>query len=350
MDLLGSSAIVETAIGLALVFFLGAGVCTAVVELVASLFAFRSKLLWRGVARWFSSGADLADTRRGLTKALSLLTGDVGTTEGRTPSWVRRWRKVAAAVQKLPFVGRAPDTTTSETSEDRKRFLMALPGVENDARALKRTKSLNRDAAVTAIDAVTRLSLDAAPHQLAKLLAKLPDEIKDSAEKRVRWIEQWFDDEMARVEQAYRARIRWYAGFVGLVLVFVMGLDAIHLGTELYREPARRQVLTAAAEDEAAGAGSSCEVTPEEEPDATERARQRFDCTQDLIGELDGLDVSRWNDGPGWPSGIPKSVGDRLVMVLGMGAMVGALAAGAPWWFSILKRLMGLRKGAKGDV
>ncbi|HEV7722350.1 MAG TPA: hypothetical protein VGO60_13750, partial [Iamia sp.] len=80
MDLLGSSAIVETAIGLALVFFLGAGVCTAVVELVASLFSFRAKLLWRTVARWFGT-VDDADARRAISKACSLLQGGVGATD-----------------------------------------------------------------------------------------------------------------------------------------------------------------------------------------------------------------------------------------------------------------------------
>ncbi|HMJ74546.1 MAG TPA: hypothetical protein VK507_01165, partial [Iamia sp.] len=80
MGLLGSSAIVETAIGLALVFFLGAGVCTAVVELVASLFSFRAKLLWRTVARWFGT-VDDADARRAISKAASLLQGGVGASD-----------------------------------------------------------------------------------------------------------------------------------------------------------------------------------------------------------------------------------------------------------------------------
>jgi hypothetical protein len=129
------------------------------------------------------------------------------------------------------------------------------------------------------------------------------------------------------MEAAYRSRIRWYSGLVGLVLVAVMGLDAVHLTTELYREPARRQVVAAAAETEAEACADA-------------------ECISEVVGRIDGLEVSRWAGGPGTfdrDVDVPTGTRDRLGLLLGMGITVGALAAGGPWWFSVLKRLMGLR-------
>jgi hypothetical protein len=186
--------------------------------------------------------------------------------------------------------------------------------------------------------------------RLGQVVDRLPDAIRNNLERRTKWIEQWFDAEMERLQAAYRSRIRWYAGFVGLVLVLVMGLDSIDLATELYREPARRQVVVAAAQEQVAADGDVCPGDEPAEPDPLASAQQQLRCTETLVGSIDGLDVSRWTDGPGWPSGRPKGLGAWITMVLGLGASVAALAAGAPWWFSVLKRLMGLRGGAKAET
>ncbi|HEX7134173.1 MAG TPA: hypothetical protein VF228_16470 [Iamia sp.] len=367
MNLLGSSALVETAIGLALVFFLAAGVCTAVVEAVAGLWSFRAKLLWRTVARWFTTDDAIADTRKGISRALSLLKTDVDSDPTATPAS----GPIPARLRTGLRVGQAPDASSATSSTARADFIAALPGVTDDEASLRKTKSLNRAAAITAL--ASTITPDEDGDQIARLIARLPADIRNDVAKRATWIEQWFDAEMARLGAAYRSRIRWYAGFVGLVLVVVMGLDTVHLADELYREPQRRQILVAAAESEVAADGErdtcpeddtatttteaeteteahdEAETTGTTAPGPSAAVRRDLACAESLVATIDGLDVSRWEDGPGWPSGLPDTLGGWATMLLGMGITVAALAVGAPWWYSVLKRLMGLRPGGRSD-
>lgn len=355
MDLLGSSAIVETAIGLALVFFLAAGLVTAVVELVASLLGFRARLLWKTVDRWFAAEDDhTADQPPngfgGAMEMASRLTEDVGAAQSE--------------------------------------FIAAIPGVDASTEGRRRTKQLNREAAVASLVAVEAASGSGfVTTKLGSLVTNLPPGIAGTVEGKARWLEQFFDSEMDRLSKAYRARIRWWSAFIALPVVGILGIDAIQITSDLYREPAYRQVVVAAATTAVAeGDGEACpspttpagdaaddsteegtdegtDQTTEEgsgdstddgasggtgddaEPDPMGDAEARLDCAEVLSEQIQGLRASRWFGG----AGKPDSTGAWVTMLLGLGISAAALTAGAPFWFSVLQRLMGLRK-AKSET
>lgn len=325
MDLLGSSAIVETAIGLGLVFFLAAGICTGVVEAVASLGSFRAKLLWRRVDGWFREDAE-GDTAWGVTRALRLLRADPGAAPTGDPD---------------------TDPVTA--------FIDGLPGVAADATALRKVKAINRDAAVASLAALATSPPDSfSRSQLGKALGRLDGALSTgatTAEERVRWIEGWFDAEMARLGAAYRSRTRWFAGLTALVLVLALGLDAIHLTTELYQDPARRQVLTAAAGEEVANGEDPCvtttETTTTTDPTLSAETQERLECARRLAGSVEGLQVGRWTPTDLSGGDTPSSWGGWIIALFGMGVSVAALTAGSPWWFSILNGLMRIRTGTR---
>lgn len=379
MGALGSSAIVETAIGLILVFFLGAGICTAIVEAVASLLSFRSRLLWRAVARWFST-ADDGDERRAISQALSLATGPFGASDEAAA--LERWRQKAPAPAPdgTPTTDPRPDIVTSAGTTPRRDFFNALPGVLDEVAVLKRTKSLNRESAIAALSGVFARPRDLTAEELAsglgRLVSKLPDGMRDDLEARTAWIERWYDAEMERLGTAYRSRIRWYAGVVALPLVLLMGIDAVHITSELYRDPTRRQVLVTAAERQIEEEGVVCpeeggtatttttttslETTepsateptateptatePAEEPDPLADAQAGIACAERLVASIDGLSISRWQGRPGDEGALPSTFLGWLSMIAGLTISVAAFTAGAPWWFSVVKKLMDARR------
>ncbi len=360
MSQLGSSAILETAIGLVLVFFLGAGVCTAVVEAVAGLGQFRAKLLWRTVARWFST-VDDADARGAVSRALSLVASPVGATDEVTAEDKAAGRPEVPAEDGTPKPTAAPDIRTSAGTAPREQFFNALPGIVDQAKVLRRTKTLNREAAIAALGSVFAATDELTPDQkkalLGSLVAKLPDGMRKDAAARAAWIERWFDAEMERLGALYRSRIRWFAGLAALILVGALGLDAIDMATQLYKEPDRRQVLVAAAEAEVAaaaadddpctrpGATTTTTATTTTAPEPVPQVRDRLECARNLVAGIEGFQVGRWTPNDfDWGRDMPPRLIDKLIALLGMAISIAAFTAGAPWWYSVLKKLMDARK------
>ncbi|HYI62650.1 MAG TPA: hypothetical protein VEW93_12695 [Acidimicrobiales bacterium] len=345
MDALGSSAVFETAIGVVVVWFLAATLCSAVVEGIAALGGFRAKHLWQSVASWFSTGS--------APKAPASL--------------VAAWRLWVSP----------PDPRQEGTRPSaHQQFLEAVPGL--DPEHLARTKEVNREAGAAAL--ATAAEADDFGHtQLGSLIERLPTSVKGEAGDRAQWLARWFDSEMAQVTAAYRRRIRWWAAAVGLVVVIGGGLDAGQLAAQLYRDPVRRDAAAAKAEQliaagtacpDTAGGTTTTTTTPGAAPDedgtpatsapATptsaapaagaaepgQAVTRQVECASAVADDLETLQVSRWVGGKVWPT----DAGGWVGMVLGLLASALAVAAGAPLWFSVLQRLMGLRRPAPGTT
>lgn len=358
MGLFGSSAIVETAIGLVLVWFLAAGLSSAVVEAVANVFAFRAKHLWRSVDRWFASAT---------------------ATDGGAARQTSAGKAVALA-------GRMPDRPTPQAgtgASAQDRFLLAVPGLDVSKQGLRRTKTLPRDAAVAALAAASTatappppprrrrfrrspatpppapgLAADFADTQLGNMVAKLPAEIRDDVTARVAWMGAWFDGEMERLSTSYRTRVRWWTAAAALVVTLGIGLDSVHIASQLYREPTRRSMLVAEAEAQVAEGQQLCApattttapgtTTTTTAPSASEDGPVPaidVSCPQRIADDLEVLDVAR----PVWSSGAAWWSGAGVLYVTGLLASFTALVAGGPFWFQILQRLIGLRRSGSGS-
>jgi hypothetical protein len=158
----------------------------------------------------------------------------------------------------------------------------------------------------------------------------------------VRAVEQWYDEQMAKINGWYKRWARVVLGVVGLVVAIVVNLDTIQVARTLYVDAPVRQAVVASAD-----AGSLCQ--------GTAAGPERADCVQKELETLGaaGLPV-------GYPAGCdlypldaaascwPTQVGaDPLwtwfLRLFGWAITAFAVSFGAPFWFEALSRLGSLR-------
>ncbi len=63
----------------------------------------------------------------------------------------------------------------------------------------------------------------------------------------------------------------------------------------------------------------------------------RVTCVQEQVRSFESLEIS------GWQRDEPLEGPDLAYRGLGLALTVGAIAAGAPFWFDVLRRVMGLK-------
>jgi hypothetical protein len=173
-------------------------------------------------------------------------------------------------------------------------------------------------------------------------------------------LERWFDSEMARLSGLYKRATRWILAIAAVVVALVVNVDPIALGRDLWRDPARRASLVELAD--AAATDDGGETDPEltvlfdrcrdesggEEP-TPEQAAERFEAVRtcvvdaleaqrrlgllnDSVFEWDRFEAS-WRDGWQW-----------LLRPVKLGLVAVAIFFGAPFWYDVLRRLMGIRR------
>jgi hypothetical protein len=188
-------------------------------------------------------------------------------------------------------------------------------------------------------------------------------------------LEGWFDAEMARLSGLYKRLSRWVLAAAAIVVALLVNLDPIGLTKDLYRDPGRRADFVVVAESAAAsddpsaaaraGAGEPSAVpelaalytacraaaapAPDPEPDvadaaaAVERVRN---CVTDALGaqgHLGLLGDSVWA-GDAFADSWRFSWDRGALHVVKIAAVAAAIFFGAPFWWDVLRRLMGIRK------
>jgi hypothetical protein len=216
------------------------------------------------------------------------------------------------------------------------KFIENVPGVTADS--ITKVKHIAAPVAAEAIVAARNANTGAFNKtQLGALVANLPSEIKDDTARLRDWLERWYDGTMASVTASYRKNIRWWAAAAGLVVTSGVGLDSIAVVQQLYRSPSERALVVAEASrvttptTGATGASAGGAATCTEET-----FEGRLECARDAADKVTTLHFSYWNT----PE---EGRNDEWLIALGLLATWAATAAGAPFWFDILKRMSGLR-------
>jgi len=200
-------------------------------------------------------------------------------------------------------------------------------------------------------------------------------------------LEGWIDAEWARLSGLYRQSLRKWLVVFGVVVAVVLNIDSIGLTRDLWRNPEGRAALVAEADsllsDSAAGAGGgtagapestlrklrdACELETAKEADATgqgpdqiaaQLARVRS-CMTDTIDSLTRLRVvdralvvspTAWRDE--WDptfSTRGERWGDWWLHLAGVALTAVALGLGSSFWFDLLKRLTGFRRGTPPET
>jgi hypothetical protein len=146
----------------------------------------------------------------------------------------------------------------------------------------------------------------------------------DTARERV---EHWYDDAMDRVSGAYKRRAQIYIAVLGLVLCSALNADTLMIARELWGDQALRTAIVTQAQESVAKAQVSG------------ACNDALKCATDSIRAAEVPPIGWASDGvrkkpEGW---------EWLWKILGILISSVAVAMGAPFWFSLLNKVVNVR-------
>ncbi len=147
-------------------------------------------------------------------------------------------------------------------------------------------------------------------------------------------VETWFNNAMDRANGWYKRNRQVGAFVIALILAALINVDSINIATHLWREPTLRQAVVAQAERYKLPAADTQEQTPLQDVGELETT---FNELQQSLKKLD-LPIG-WKKTPqDW--GILSTIGGLIITA-------AAATLGAPYWFDILQKLIGIRSTGK---
>lgn len=313
-------------------WFLLSVVVSAITETLSSLLQFRGKFLWTSLDLLFRS-ATPQDAEPGL----------------RT---LKRLTAIPALNAPLVSGDNARDIFT--------KVVALLPGVPTDAAALRTIKRINPTMLVDTILAVQKTNpVQFGNTAIGKAMAPFAGGPVDAARTTV---EHWVDDAMDRMTATYRANMRKIAAVIALVVVLPLGVDTLWNTQRFYTSSTARTAAIAVAgtATDTGSAYAAC-LTSSVPVDATTtttttapaatgtgaaagNAATPKACANDALGDLGRLGVQRYQLKPAQWISEPNGVAGWATMVFGLLLSAAAASMGAPFWFDVLKRAMGVRQ------
>ena len=320
------SAILDTAIALAFIYFLLSLIASGIQEVIAGIFAWRGTYLtrglsvildndssavfsWAGPVEWFLAhftnkplptaadrlrtalakpGAQATPADLTLQRVLSVQTHPLMQgTPSATPSYVPAKNFSLALLETLRDGSKAPLFTQAE------RTISALPDGD-----LKKTLSAFVESAGGDLDAFrTRL-------------------------------EQWFDDAMDRVGGVYKRMSQYAMIVLGVLIAVALNVDTARVARTLWETPA----LSSAIADQAAQA-------VKQQPPGSDKSNDAASM-KDVLKTYQDLQETQiplgWTANNGWKDVTAMTIG-------GWAVTAAAVGLGAPFWFALLQSLVNMR-------
>lgn len=177
--------------------------------------------------------------------------------------------------------------------------------------------------------------------KLGPLILQALDAADNDLKSAQQYLESWYDASMERVTGWYKRRTQGILFVIGLAAAIILNVDAIQVGRSLMSDTSMRQAVVAHAANLKGDAAADIDM-----------AKKAIDAI--------GLPIG-WTDTPQFAHG-PKlscvSVGClndwawvSIASSMALGWLITALAImlGAPFWFDLLSKLMQLRSTVKTD-
>jgi hypothetical protein len=173
-------------------------------------------------------------------------------------------------------------------------------------------------------------------------------------------LDQWFNESMERTSDWYKRRVQLWTFFSGIIFCTVLNIDTLKISQYLWQNPEARAAYVQAATDivrstEADSAvlaslkkqlssGDSLQITKAKQQLDSLNTRIRAQLTQGT-----GLPIGWQEEQP--PHCSCKNCSIWLAYwfkkLLGLIISIGAVSAGAPFWFDMLKNVMNIRSALK---
>ena len=308
------SRILETAIGLVLVYLFFSLFCSAINEWIARLLALRATGLRRGINELLSDENEESLARAFHNHALI---------NALKPGKVPVLRHVLGAVPLVRRAFAAKDRANYPSYIAAKTFALTVMDLTMDT-----SPSRPGHPPATAV-----LKADFGPDGTAAasplLQALLKDVEHNALAVRTR-LEGWFDDSMERVSGWYKRRIQVSIVFIAAILAIGFNVDSIRISRALFSDPALREAL--------ANQADAVLETGSKSADSVQ--------TGALMHQIDvsGLPIGWTSTCRPFNRGALRSCGVSFLSVLGLLLTIVALAQGAPFWFDTLNKLANLRQ------
>ncbi|HVZ44066.1 MAG TPA: hypothetical protein VHA82_09660 [Ramlibacter sp.] len=226
------SSIVDVAIGLALVYFILALVCSSISEFVAQLLGLRARYLRAGLQTLLGARLDEFYEHPHISSL-----GKIAPT-----GW---WGRIAAALKPTAGASLHPSYVPSRA------FSLAL--LDTVAPAGEPVQGAAAARPVLTFDEV-RAAIAALPipeAELRRALLVCFDAANYDLDQARRNVEQWFDNSMERVSGWYKRRIQWILLGLGLLATLILNVDTAQIAAALWKSPQLRSALVASAQGSA---------------------------------------------------------------------------------------------------
>jgi hypothetical protein len=310
------SQVLETAIGLAFVFFLLSIIVSAITETFAWFVGRRATDLEAGLKQLLADPARAtAVLDHPLVKRLGkpetrILKRVPGDESRRKPSYLPARTFALTLLETL-----APDKPKKDDDQ-------AQNAAAGDAEIDDDSKDLIEEAGL----AVSKLGNKELRDQLLPMI-EAADADRDDLRKR---IETWFDDGMDRVSGWYRRWAQLITLIAALVVTVGLNVDSTRVVDRMWNDDTVR-----------AGLVASASAAAQEEPATDESALVQSG--NDIDGALHKLEASKLPFG--WSHDNGQSTSLKGILTVGAGWLITffAISLGAPFWFDALGKLSRLR-------
>ncbi|MGQ9604000.1 MAG: hypothetical protein ACUVUU_07275 [bacterium] len=174
----------------------------------------------------------------------------------------------------------------------------------------------------------------AAKPDLRNALLLILDQSGSTVAQVIDGVARWFDDSMVGLRDAYKAFIEQRIFFFALIVAAALNIDTIMVGSVLWRDFETRHAFKLVASNLLSEAGEIEGSTDE----ALVAAK--------AIVELSKREVPiGWTKEADDPRCIPNSTAGWFLKFFGIMATTLATSLGAPFWFDLLRKIIGIERG-----
>ena len=276
---MSSSQVLEVAIGLIFVYLLVSTACSGIKELIARLLDMRAKTLEDAIRNM------LADPNNTITNEIlqnQLIAGMLP--QGQKPSYISS-----------------------------RNFALSLFDVIAPAQQGQSFAALKAGASKL-------------PEKMQKTVLGLLESAQGDVNIARQRVEHWYDDAMERVSGVYKRRAQIYIAVIGLVLCSALNADTVMIARELWGDQALRTAIVTQAQAKTQVSGACAN-------------KDALRCATDSIRAAEVPPIGWARDGV---RSLPEG-GEWLWKILGILISGVAVAMGAPFWFSLLNKVVNLR-------
>lgn len=323
------TALLEVAIGLIALYVILSLVVSAVNEALAGIFRRRAVFLEKGIQNLLGSVMAGRFFSHGLVRALAR--GSSG-----KPSYVSA---PIFARTVLDLVGQVPSPPPVAAPAAGDPAAHAVPPFPPGMLAAPRDAQVVAiQAKVEAIPSLPRNVIDSYGGQsilnLGQALGVLARESSDIADLEAK-VESWYDESMDRVSGWYKRRTGLILFGIGVVAVAALNADTLNIAKTLWTNPDVRAAVVAQAEKTVQAPAPGATPSPADLTAAAAAIRNVAELHVP-VGWLSPAD-------PKDPRSVPADAAGWVFKIAGLLLTSIALSFGAPFWFDLLQRFVGIR-------